>query len=138
MFLYLGVSGYPLCLYAPICSYDPIHLYAPRGVHTTHVSPYSSVHLYVFRGFCMLWGVVRGPIHVGHFPYTSPCMGVPPSIYTPTHLLASLCIGMFWGYLYVIWGFLPYVDGLGVLPHLLGFWGASAHGMSICSFLYIL
>ena len=53
------------------------------------------------------------------------------------HSLASLCIGMFHGYLYVIWGFFPYVGGLGVFPHLLGVWGASAHEMSICLFLYI-
>ena len=65
-------------------------------------------------------------------------MGVPPLWFTPpTHSLASLCIIMFQGYLYVIWGFFPYVGGLGVLPHLLGILGTSAYGVSICFFLYI-
>ena len=82
----------------------PIHSYAPRGVHPLPCLPYSSVHLYVLRGFCMLWEVVK-------FLYmldTSPCMGVLPHMFTsPTHLMASLCISMFWGCLYVIWGKFP-------------------------------
>ena len=111
----------------------PLYVCMPlRGVHTPHISPYSSVHLYVLRGFCMLWGVVRGLLHVRYILYTSPCMGVSPLMFIPTHPLASLCIGMFWGYLYVIWG---------IFPLCWGFWGCSPvfwgfGGISL--FLYIL
>ena len=34
--------------------------------------------------------------------------------------------------------YFPYVGDLGGIPHLLGFLGASAHGVSMCLFLYIL
>ena len=63
----------------------------------------------------MLLGVVRAPLHVRHFPYTSPCMGVPPLQLHPTKLLTSLSISRFQGYWYVIWGFSPSV----------GVWGCS-------------
>ena len=127
----------PLHLYA---TYNCMHLYIhtlPRGV-TPPVCPHTPVHLYVLRGFCMLWGVVRGLLHVRHLLYMSPCMGVSPLTFTPTQLLASLCISMFQGYLYVIWGIFSLCVYLGVFPHLLGFFGASAHGVSMCLFLYIL
>ena len=111
-----------LCLYAPVCLYTPI-------------CPHTPVHQYVLRGFCMLWGVVIGPLTCWTLPlHLLLYGGASPSVYTPTHSWAPLCIGMFWRYLYVIWGFFLI---LGVFPICWGFWGASAHGMSICSFLYI-
>ena len=67
-----------------------------------------------------------------------PVWGLPLSITPPfIHWLpyASECFGdicMSYG------DFIPYVWGLGVFSHLLGVLGASAHGMTICSFLYIL
>ena len=74
---------------------------------------------------------------MAHFPYTSPVWGASPPVAPPTKLLTSLCISWFQGYWYVIWGIFPYCWGLGGVPHLLGVLGPSAHGMSICSFLYI-
>ena len=66
-------------------------------------------------------------------------MGVPPLRFLlPTHLLASLCISMFQGYLYVIWEFFPYAGVWGGVPPSVGGFGASAHGVSLCFFLYIL
>ena len=78
--------------------------------------------------------VVRGPLHVGHLP----CMGCLPMFYFPHSLVTSVCICVFWGYLHVIWGIFPLCQGLGGVPHLLGVLEASAHGVSICFFLYIL
>ena len=114
------------------------HTFIPPGcTHSPTCPPYSSVHLYILRGFYMLWGVVRGPLTGWILPLHLPLLGVPSLQFTtPTHLLASLCMSMFWGYLYVILGFFPYVGGLGVFPICWGF-GASAHGVSICLFLYI-
>ena len=72
---------------------------------------------------------------MGHFPYTSPCMGCLP--FSFTKLLTSLCISRFHGYWYVIWGFFPSVGIWGGCSPSIGVLGASAHEMSICSFLYI-
>ena len=80
----------------PLHSYTPICSYAPRGVDTAHMAQ-TPVHLYVIRGFCMLWGVVRDPFHVGYLPYTSPCIGVPPHYFTP-HSLVGFSV-----HLYVSW-----------------------------------
>ena len=55
-------------------------------------------------------------------------MGCLPFICTLPHsVVGSLCIGMFWGYQYVMRAFFLLLGGL----------GASALEMSICSFLYI-
>ena len=90
----------------------PVHLYALRGVPP--YDPHTPVHLYVLRCFCMLWGVVRGPLTCWTLSLHLPLYGgTSPSVCTPTHSLTSLCISMFWGYWYVIWGFFPSVGGLG-------------------------
>ena len=120
MFFILGGSGCPPMFVHPhtfIC---------PQGcTHTTTCPPYSCASVCSQR-LLHIVGVVRGCLFVGHL-YTSPCMGVPPIQLTPpTHSLASLCISMFWGYLYVIWGFFPYVGGLeGCSPISWGFRGIS-------------
>ena len=103
----------------------PLYIHIPQGVYTPPIcSPYSYVHLYVLRGFCMLWGIVRDPHTCWTLPLLLPLYGgASPSVCTPTPFLASLCISMFWGYQYVIWGFFPSVRGLGGVPHLLGVLG---------------
>ena len=106
----------------------------PRGVHTPIRTPYSCASVCSQR-LLHIVGVHKGPLHVGHLPMYG---GASPSVYNPTHSLASLCISMFQGYLYVIWGILPLCWGFGGVYHLLGVLGASAHGVSICLFLYIL
>ena len=112
-----------------------------QGCIHPHMSPYSSVHLYVLRGFCMLWGVVgtlrcwMSPFHAGHLHHM-----VDASLYVlpPTHWLASLCIILFWGYLHVIWGIFPLCWRFGgVPPSVGGFGGISTWGVHML-FLYIL
>ena len=113
----------------------PVHSYAPRGVQP-HMSPFSSVHLYVLRDFCMLWRVLRAP-YMLDTSLTPPLYGgTSPSVYTPLICwlpCASVCfrdICMSYGDFPICWGF-------GGVPHLLGVLGASADEMSLCSFLYI-
>ena len=122
MFLYWG------CL-------DTSHIFMPntfvhlRGADTLICPPYSSVHLYVLRGFCMLWGGCRGPFHGGHLPYmldTSPCMGVPPHVLHP-HSLVGFPVHLCFGDICMCYGeYSPYVGDLGVFPHMLGVLGPSA------------
>ena len=88
----------------------------PLGVYAPICPPYSSVHLYVLRGFCMLCEVVRGLLHVRHLLYTSPIGGCLPLCLPFSHSLAFLCISMLWGYLYVIWGIFPLCWDLGGVP----------------------
>ena len=108
----------------PIHLYTPIHSYAPRGVHTPHMPHTPLCHLYVLGGFACCGGCKGLPFVLGHFPYTNPVWGCLPFIGTPqTQLLASLCIGMFQGYKYVMWAFSLLLRGLGVFPHQLGDFG---------------
>ena len=65
-----------------------------------------------------------------------PIWGASPSGAPPHKVVDFPCISRFQGYWYVIWGFFL-LWGLRGVPHLLGVLGASAHGMSICLFLYI-
>ena len=118
MFFTLG----GVCMPPYVCT--PPYIHMPPGVYTPPYVPHTPMHLYVLRGFCMLWGVVRGPLHVGHFPYTSPVWGASPSVAPPSR---------FQGYWYDIWGIFPSVGVWGVFPSV----GASAYVMSICSFMYI-
>ena len=97
----------------------------PRGVHTPICPPYSSAFV-CSQKLLHVVGVIRMPLHVGHPLYTSPWMGASLQLHPSTHLLASLCIGIFRGYLHhmgnisLCWGF------GGMFPQLLGFFGASA------------
>ena len=115
----------------PLCSYTPICLYTARGVDTL-ICPHTPLCICILRGFCMLWVVVRGPLHVGHLPYTSPCMEVPPHMSYTAPLnnwlpCASVCFG---GYLHVIWGIFPLCWGFGgVSPSVGGFRGISTWGV---------
>ena len=117
MFLYLGVSGCPLHLYTPYIHIPPRVYIPPHVPILLCASVCSQRHLHVV-------GSCKGPFTCWTPPSHLPLYGgASPLFYTPTHLSASLCISMFWGYLYVIWGYFPYVGGLGVFPHLLGVLG---------------
>ena len=125
-FILGGVSGCPLHLYAPICSYAPCMFIHSPGVYTPPIcSPYSSVHLYVFRSFACCGGGCKGlPFVLGHFPYTTPVWGCLPFICTPTlscgfpvHWyvlgISIYCVGIF-----------PSVEGFGGVPPISwGVWG---------------
>ena len=99
---------------------------SPRGVHTPYAPILLCVSmfleaLYVVGGCKGLHFVLR------HFPYITPVWGCLSFIGTPhTQLLASLCIGMFQRYKYVMWASSLPLRGLGVFPHQLGVLGASA------------
>ena len=111
---------------------SPVHSYAPRGVHP----PYSPILVYasvwVWR-LCMLWGVVMGSplcwdtlLTPSLHPHTQ-SLGVPR---VPCALVCFRDISMLCGHSLLsvrVWG---------CFSHLLGVEGASAHEMSICSFLY--
>ena len=127
----------PPTFVCPICLYTSIHLYTPRGVYTQY-PPFSSVHLYVLRGFCMLWGGCKGPPYMLNTYLTPPpvwgCLSFslhPHSfIGSPVHWYVSGISVCHMGIFPLCWGF-------GGVPHLLGVLGASVNGMSICSFFYI-
>ena len=91
----------PPCSYTPICLYAPIHLYTHRGVHIPY-APILFCASVCFGGFACCGGCNGLPFVLGHHP----CLGVPPLQLHPLHsVLGSLCIGMFQGYLYVMWAF---------------------------------
>ena len=110
------------CLDAPYIHVSPTHSYAPRGVHP-HVSHILLCASVWSQRLLHVVGVIRGPLTCWSLPLHLPCMVMPLLPFTPpTHSLASLCIMclMFQGYLYVIWGFFPYVWGLGGVPPSVG------------------
>ena len=115
----------------------PPYICMPPGVYKLPIClPYSSSSVCSQRLLHFV-GVVRGLLHVRHLLTPPLYGGASPYVY-PTHSLASLCISMFWGYLYVIWGIFPYVGDLGVFPNLLGFWGHQHMGCPCaysCTFL---
>ena len=129
------------CLDAPtfihhhVQSYASLYVCTPLGVYTPPIcSPYSCVSVCSQRLLYVLGGCKGPPICWApplHLPLYK---GASPSVYMPTHSLASLCISMFGGYLYVIWGILPLCWGCS--PICWGF-GASPCGVSICLTLYI-
>ena len=105
MFLYLGVSECPPCLYAPVCMYT-LYVCMPPGCTHPHMPPYSSEHLCVFGGFACCGGCNGLPFVLGYIPYTTPVWGCLCFSYIPPHsVIGSLCIGMFQGYQYVMWAF---------------------------------
>ena len=92
-------------------------------VVSSGLSSVSSVTV-ALGGFACCGGLYRTPFCVRTLPLHHPVWGCLPFIGTPhTQLLASLCIGMFWGYQYVMWAFSLLLKGLGVFPHQLGVWG---------------
>ena len=111
----------------------PIHLYTPymfshpRGVHT----PYAHIPLCIYmfsEALHVVGGCKRLPLVLGHFPYTPLYGGASLHWHPQTELLASLCIGMFQGYKYVMWTFSLLFEGFGVLtPSVGGVLGVHLH-----------
>ena len=113
----------------------PIHLYALLGVYTP---PYIPILLCICM-FYMLWGIVRGPLTHWIPPLHLPLYGVPPLQFTPLPVIHWLpCTLVCFRDIYVIWGIFPLCLGLGGIPPSVRGFGASAHGVSICLFLYII
>ena len=99
----------------------PPYVHMPPGVYTPHMSPYSCASVHSQRLLHVV-GVVRGPLTCWILPLHPPVWRCPLQFTPPTHLLASLCIDMFQGYLYVICVFFLYVRGLRGVPICWGFW----------------
>ena len=125
----------PLCSYMPhtfVCPY----ICMPQGVYT----PYVPILLCLCsQRLLHVVGVVMGPLHVRHVLYTSLYMGVPPLRFTPHSFIGSPVHQYVLGISICDMGNISLMLGIwGVFVHLLGILGASAHGVSICLFLYIL
>ena len=120
MFFILGGSLDAPTFIHPHTFMTPIHSHAPRGVHTP-ICPHTLLCICMFSEALHVVGVVRVPLCVRTCPLHHPCLGVPPLHGHPqTQLLASLCIGMFQAYKYVMWAFSLLLKGLGVFPNQLG------------------
>ena len=76
------MSGCPLSSYTPYMFICPCTFVHPLVVHTPPC-PHTPLHLYVLRGFCMLWGfkvppyMLEPPLHLPLYGGSS------PSVYTP-------------------------------------------------------
>ena len=131
MFCIWGVSGCP-CLYTPyICM-------PPRGVHP-HISPILLCASVCSHRLLHVVGGCKGSPYMLDTSFTPPpvwrylplCFNPHSFVGFPVHwyvLEISVChMGIF-----------PLCWGLGGVPPSVGSLGASAHGVSICLFLYIL
>ena len=139
MFYTCGVSGCPLCSYTPIYSYTPYMFICPQGVYTPPHVPHIPLCICMFSEASACCGSCKGPLACWtpplHFPLYG---GASPYVYSPTHMLASLYISMFWGYLHVIWGIFPLCWVLGLFHICWGFWGHLHMGCPyayFCTFL---
>ena len=124
LFMLGGIWTPPYVHIPPICLYDP-YIHTPPGVYTPPHVHHTPLCICIFSGFCMLWGIVRDPLHVGHLLYTSPVWGCLLFSYPhsfsgfPVHWYVwgiSVCHGDFSLILGVWWG---------VPPSFQGFWGTS-------------
>ena len=107
----------------------------PRGVHTP-ICPHTPLCICMFsEASTCCGGVVKGPLHVGHLPLYG---GASPYDYTSHSFIGFPVHQYVLGYMHVIWGIFPLCWQFEGVPHLLGVLGASAHGVFICLFLYIL
>ena len=92
MFYTWGVSGFPLCSYTS--PYICMAFCTPLWVQTPPMSPILCASVCSGRLLHVVGGC-KGPLHVGHLPYTSPCMGVPPHVLHPHSLVGfpvHLCV----------------------------------------------
>ena len=121
-FILGGVSGCPLYVHTPpVCPYAPHRCTHPHVTHTP-------LCICMFSEAFACCGGVRGSLMCWTLPLHHPYMGVPPlQLHSHTQLLASLCISIFWGYLYVMWAVYPSIGGLRVFPHQYGVLGAHQH-----------
>ena len=133
MFILGMVSRHPPCSYAPYICTPLMFICPPRNVHTTHMATILLWASVCSHRLLHVVGGCKGPITCWTPPLHLPLYGCLPFGYTPTYSLASLCINTFWGYMYVIWGFFPFVGGLEVFPICWGFWGHQHMG---CPYAY--
>ena len=120
MFYTWGVFWMPPHLYTPYIHMPPVCLYAPRGVHTPHMPPYSSMPLCVFWRLCMLWGCNGLPFVLGHPPLSTP-VGVASPLLHPPHSVVGSCALVCFRDISMLCGHFPSVrKGLGCFSNHLG------------------
>ena len=123
----------------PVCLYSSCTFICLLGCRHSHMFPILPCASVCSQRLLHVVGGCNGLLTCWTPPYTSPVWGCLPMSYTP-----NLLVG-FPVHLYIL-GISAYDMGnislmLGVwkvFPNLLGFLGASAHGVSICFFLHIL
>ena len=118
MFFILGGVWTPPMFIHPhmfVCPHVFVH---PQGCTSPYVPILLCASVCSWRLLYVL-GVVRSPLHVGHFPYTSP-IWVPPLLFTPQliwwlpcALVCSWDICMLYGDFPLCWGCSPSVGGSG-------------------------
>ena len=113
----------------------PCTFVCPHGCTHPHMSPIL-LHLYVLRGFCMLKGY-KGPLTCWTPPLHPPVWECLPLI-TPLHSFSGFPVHWYvLGISLCHMGNISHMLGVWkVFPQLLGVLGVSAHGVSICLFLY--
>ena len=139
MFLYLGVSGCPLCSYTPVHLYAPLYICTPPGVYTpSHMFPILLCASVCSQRLLHIVGGCKGlPYVLGHFPYTTPVWSASPLVAPPT-LSWLPCALVSFGDICMSCMHFPLLLGYGGVPPLFGgSGGTSALVMPICSFLYI-
>ena len=136
--LYLVGVWMPPTFVHPYMYVCPLYVHTPPwGIHTPICPPNSSVHLYVLRGFSLLWAVVKGPLYGGYLPYTSPCMGVPPLQFTPPLIHWLPCASVCFGDICMLYGeYFPYVGGWGCSPFVGIFGGITMWGVHMLIFVH--
>ena len=138
MFYTWGCLDAPYICMPPVHPYIPIHLYASLGVYTPpHVPIILCASVYSHRLLHVV-GVVRGLLTCSTPPLHLPLYGGASLRFPPPLIYWLPCASVCFGDICMSYGDFSLILGFGGVPHLLGFWGASAHRVSICLFLYIL
>ena len=115
----------------------------PPGVYTPPYIPHILLCICMFsevlRGFCILWGVVRGSLMCQDTSHTPPlCGGASPSVAPPTFSIWLSCALVCFGDICMSCGHFSLLLGIwGCFPISWGFWRHISTMLSICSFLYI-
>ena len=126
--LYLqGCLETPYVCKAPYICTPPVYSYTPYVPILMCICMFS-------EAFACCWGC-KGSPYMLDTSLTPSCMGVPHMFTPPTNWLP--CVSVCFGDVCMWYGeYFPYVWAWGMFPHLLGVLWASAHGVSICLFLY--
>ena len=137
--LYLGVSGCPLCSYAPYVCMPP-YIHMPPRVYTPPICPHTPLDICMFSEASACCRGCKGPLAYWTPPLHLPLYGGVLPLGLHPHLFIGFPVHQYVLGISVcdMGNISPFVGGFGDVPHLLGVLGTSAHGVSICLFLYIL
>ena len=103
MFFIIGGCLETLYIDTPHTFVYPLYICTPPGMYTPQYVLHTPLCICIFSEAFGCCGGCKGlPYVLGHFPYPTLYGSASPLVHPHTQLLASLCIGMFWGYLYVM------------------------------------